>query len=60
MEEFESALDLGDIENMEDLELVNRKYVEELSRVLEHLAPQKTKFITKKEKRPWFDEDVAN
>ena len=59
MEEFESALDLGNIKNMEDLELFNRKY-EELSRVLDHLAPEKTKFITKKEKRPWFDEHVAN
>ena len=29
VEEFESALDFGNIENMEDLELVNRKYEEE-------------------------------
>ena len=25
-----------------------------------HLAPEKNKFVTMKEKRPWFDEDVAN
>ena len=30
VEEFESAFDLGNIKNMEDLELVNRKYEEEL------------------------------
>ena len=60
VEEFESTLDLGNIENMGDLELVNRIYEEELSRVLNHLAPEKSKFITKKEKRPWFDEDMAS
>ena len=60
MEEFKSALDLGNIKNMEDLTLVNEKYEVELSRVLDHLAPEKTKFITMKENRPWFDEDVAN
>ena len=60
MEEFKSALELGNIENMEDLTLVNEKYEEELARVLDHLAPEKTKCVTMKEKRPWFDEDVAN
>ena len=59
MEEFESTWDLGNIENMRDLELVNRICEEELSRMLNHHAPEKTKFITKKEKRPWFDEDMA-
>ena len=58
VEEFKPAWDLSNIENMEDLKLANRKYEEELSRVLDHLAPEKTKIITKK-KRPWF-EDVAN
>ena len=38
LEEFESTLDLGHIENMRDLELVNRIYEEELSRVLNHLV----------------------
>ena len=60
MEEFKSALDLGNIKNMEDLALVNEKYEEELSSILDHLAPEKTKFVTMKEKQPWFDEDVAN
>ena len=50
MEEFKSALDMGNIENMEDLTLVNEKYEEELSRVLDHLTPEKTKFVTRKEK----------
>ena len=59
VEEFESTLDLGNIKNMRDLEVVNRIYEEELSRVLNHLAPEKTKFITMKEKRSWFDEDMA-
>ena len=60
IEEFKSALDLGSTENMEEVTLVNEKYEEELSRVLNNLAPEKTKFVTMKEKRPWFDEDVAN
>ena len=60
VDEFGSTLDLGHIENMRDLELVNRTYQEELSRVLNHLAPEKTKFITRKEKRPWFDEDISS
>ena len=60
MEEFKSALDLGNIKVMEDLALVNEKFEEELSGVLDHLAREKTKFVTMKEKRPWFDEDVAN
>ena len=59
VEEFGSTLDLGNMEDMRDLELVNKIYEEELSRVLNHLAPEKTKFITKKEKRSWFDEDMA-
>ena len=33
MEEFKSALDLGNIKNMEDLALVNEKYEEELSKI---------------------------
>ena len=37
-----------------------KKYEEELSRFLDHLTPEKTKFLTMKDKRPWFDEDVAN
>ena len=58
VEEFGSTLDLGNIENTRDLELVNRIYEEELSRVLNHLVPDKTKFMTKK-KKPWFREDMA-
>ena len=49
---FGSTLDPGHIKNMRDLELVNRTYQEELSSVLNHMAPEKTKFITRKEKRP--------
>ena len=60
VEEFKSALDLGNIKSMKDLKLANRKYDEELSKILNHLAPEKTKFIAKKVKRPWFDEDIAN
>ena len=60
MEEFKSALDLGNIKNMENLTLVNDKYEEELSRVLDHCAAEQTKFVIMKEKGPWFDEDVAN
>ena len=60
VDEFESTLDLGHTENMRDLELVNRTYQEELSRVLNHLAPEITIVITRKEKRPWFDKDISN
>ena len=60
VDKFGSTLNLGHIENMKDLELVNRTYQEELSRVLNHLAPEKTTFITRKEKRPWCDKDISN
>ena len=60
MDEFGSTLDLGQIKNMRDLELGNRTHQEELSRVLNHLAQEKTKFITRKGKRPWFDEDISS
>ena len=36
------------------------KYKNELTRVLDKLAPEKTKLFIKKEKRPWFNEYVAN
>ena len=29
------------------------------SRVIDQLAPERTKQITRKEKRPWFDDDIA-
>ena len=58
VEEFGSILDLGHIENMRDLELINKAY-KELSRVLVQLAPERTKQIAKKEKRPWFEDDLA-
>ena len=60
VEEIKSALNFGNIENIEDLDLVNEKYGNELTRVLDQLAPKKTKLFIIKEKRPWFDEDIAN
>ena len=39
---------------------MNKKYENELTRVLDQLAPEKTKMFIKKEKRPWFNEDIAN
>ena len=59
VDEFGSTLKLGHVENMKDLELVNRTYQEELSRVLNHIASEKTKCITRKEKRICFDEDIS-
>ena len=41
VEEFKSALNFGSIENIEDLDLVNEKYENELTRVLDQLAPEK-------------------
>ena len=58
VEEFGSILDLGHTENMRDLKLINKTYEEELSRVLDQLAPERTKHITRKEKRPWFNDDI--
>ena len=40
VEEFKSALNFGYIENIEDLDLVNEKYENELTRVLDQLAPK--------------------
>ena len=48
VEEFGSTLNLGHIKNMKDLELVNRTYQEQLSRLLNHLAPEKTKLLLEK------------
>ena len=44
---------------MRDLELINKRYEEELSRVLDQLASERTKQITRIEKRPWFNDDIA-
>ena len=60
VDEFGSTLNLGHIENMKDLELVNRTYQAKLSRVLNHLAPEKTKFLTRRQKRTWFNEDISS
>ena len=60
VKEFISALNFGNIENIEDLDLVNEKYENELTRVLDQHVPEKTKLFTKKEKWPWFNEDIAN
>ena len=60
VEEFKSALNFGSIENKKDLELVNEKYENELTRVLNQLTAEKMKLFIKKEKRPWFDEGIAN
>ena len=32
----------------------------ELTRILDQLAPEKTKLFIKKERKPWYDEEVAN
>ena len=59
VEEFGLILDLSLTENMRDLELINKTYEEEFSRVLDQLAPERTKQITRKEKRLWFNDDIA-
>ena len=48
IEEFGSILDLGHTENMRDLELINKTYEEELSRMLDQLAVERTKHIYQK------------
>ena len=60
VEEFKSALNFGNIEKIEYLDFVNEKYENELTRVLAQLAPERTKLFIKKEKRSWFNEDIAN
>ena len=52
VEEFKSTLNFGNIDNIVDLDLVNEKYENGLTRVLDQLVPEKTKLLTKKEKRP--------
>ena len=59
VEEFGSILDMGHTQNMRDLELINETYKEELSRVLDQFALERIKHITRKEKRPWFNNDIA-
>ena len=59
VEEFQSSLDFSNIENIGDLDSVYNKYENELTRVLDQLAPEKTKMLTNREKRPWFDQDIA-
>ena len=58
-EEFLSVLYFGNIDNCENLTSASDTYEKELRRVLDQLAPKKTKLLIKKEKRPWYDEEVA-
>ena len=57
--EFQSSLDFGNIDNLDDLQSVYNKYENEVTRVLNQLAPERTKLLTNCEKRPWFDQDIA-
>ena len=55
-----ALLDFGNIENWENPTTTSDIYEKELTRVLDQLAPEKTKLVIKKEKKPWYDEEVAN
>ena len=49
----------NNINSLDDLQSVYDKYQEELTRVLNQLAPERTKLLINQEKRPWFDQDIA-
>ena len=57
--EFQSSLNCGNTDNLDELQSVYNKYENELTRVLNQLAPERTKFLTNWERRPWFDQDIA-
>ena len=59
-EEFLALLDFGNIKNCEIPFTGSDIYEKELTRVLDQLTPEKTKLFIKKEKEPWYDEEVAN
>ena len=52
MEEFRSALNFGNIENIEDLDLVNEKYETELTRFEEDIANMKR--VLRRCKKIWM------
>ena len=60
VEKFQSSLNFGNAVDMEDLDLVWEKYENELTRVLNQLAPERTRLLTHRDKRPWFDQDIAS
>ena len=53
-------LDFGNIADWENPSTANETYEKEQMRVLDQLAPEKTKLLIKKEKKPWYDEEVTN
>ena len=53
-------LNFGNIDNWENPTAASNTYEKELTRVLNQLTPEKTKLILKKEKRPWYNDEVAN
>ena len=55
-EEFLALLDFGNIANWENPTVASNTYEKELMRVLDKLAPKKTKLLINKEKKPWYDE----
>ena len=60
VKEFQSSLDSGNTEDIEDLDFVYKKYQNELTRVLDQLAPERTKLLTDKDKRLWFNQDLGS
>ena len=60
VEEYQSSLNFGNTEEMEDLDLVYEKYENELTRVLDQLAPDRTKLLTNRDNRPWFNQALAS
>ena len=59
MSAFQSSLAFCSINNQHDLQSVHNKYENELTRVLNQLAPERTKLLTNWEKTPWFNQDIA-
>ena len=55
-----ALLDFENIKNWENLTTTSDIYEKEVTRVLDQLTPKKTKLFIKKEKKPWYDKEVAN
>ena len=51
--EFQSSLNFSNINNLDDLQSVYNKYQNELTRLINWVAPERTKLLANQEKRPW-------
>ena len=55
-----ALLDFRNIGNWEDPTVASNTYEKQLTGVVDQPAPEKTKLLIKKEKKPWYDEEIAD